>query len=205
MKITKRRRCCHSTESGYFDNNGKEYLLIKALIQFYREKEHLNTLIFFVKNKQRRLSLRLLDWLVTNYARKHGILIDTACNNNSEFMYLAYKNHLKSFSKRYFDAFARRQRIFYGYDHTVRRITQDDILDYTGRDDGIITTIAQLNAFRFFITSGVVEYARKHLDDIERDMIGRELPMQTIFPPNSQKSVFNTFVLSRFQITVRFK
>lgn len=202
-----RRRRCHSTESGQFIDNGKEHLLMNALVQFYRQKDrHIEILVFFLKNKQRRLSLRLLDWLVTNYAKKYGVVINnTSDHNNTEFMYLAYKNHLKSYSKKYFDAFARRQRVFYMFDHTVKRITNDDILNHVVRDDGIITTIAQLNAFRFFITCGVIEYAINHLDDIERDMIGRDSSLPNPTPVVKTASVFNTFVISRFRLTVQFK
>ena len=53
----------------------------------------------------------------------------------------------------------------------MHRILGEEIDSYINRDDGLITTIAQLNAFRFFIKGGVVDYAVKHLDSIEKDMI----------------------------------
>ena len=83
----------------------KESLLLKSLIVFYEKRDNLNVLLQFLKSKQRRLSLRLLDWLVTNYAKNHPIMIQYKSNTaiNSEFMYLSYKNHLKSFSKKFFD------------------------------------------------------------------------------------------------------
>lgn len=153
-----------------FNERGKEFLLLKSLTMFYRDRENFETLLFFLKNKKRRLSLRLLDWLVTNYSKKHNVVLreDT---ENVEFMYLAYKNHLKSYSKKFFDAFARRQRLFYTFDHRVHKISHSDIETYGERQDGIVTTVAQMNAFRFFITSGVVDYALKNLDSIEQDMI----------------------------------
>lgn len=215
-----RRRRCSSNEKGVFEENGRESLLIHALTSFYKETpRHMEVLVFFLKKQKRRLSLRLLDWLVTNYAKKHNVVIGDA-SDNREFLYLAYKNHLKSYSKRFFDAFARRQRIFYGFDHSVQRITHDDIDRYIARDDGIITTIAQLNAFRFFITSGVVDYAICHLDSIENDMMSsqecREIrhrqKTNTSSIENENNSPiekarntgFNTFVISRFKMTVQF-
>jgi hypothetical protein len=84
-------------------------------------------------------------------------------------MYLAYKNNLKSYSKKYFDAFARRQRVFYTFQHEVqKKINFQDIEKFMNQNDGFITTIAQMNAF-FFIKASVVEYAIKHLEDIKRD------------------------------------
>ena len=89
-----------------FDENGKETLLLKSLTTFYQTRSNLETLLFFLKNKKRRLSLRLLDWLVTNYSKKNKVVVNE--KTNIDFMYLAYKNNLKSYSKKYFDAFARR-------------------------------------------------------------------------------------------------
>jgi len=162
-------------------NNNKEQLLLNSLIDFYKNNpEHIEILKSFLKNKKRRLSLRLLDWLVTNYSKKYNIVINN--NNNVDFLYLAYKNHLKSFSKRFFDAFARIQRIFYSFDNKVHKITFDEIDDYIKREDGVITTVAQLNAFRFFITCGVINYAIEHLENIERDMVkGVTSSKETIF------------------------
>ena len=127
--------------------NSKETLLLKSLILFYRDSNNLDILLLFLKGKQRRLSLRLLDWLVTNYSKNHPVVIKDVSNNikNVEFMYLAYKNHLKSYSKKFFDAFARRQRIFYTFDHHVYKIRNNEMSSFYNRTDGFVTTIAQLN------------------------------------------------------------
>ena len=188
--------------------NNKEKLLLKSLILFYNDRNNLEILLKFLKSKQRRLSLRLLDWLVTNYSKKHGVVItDQSTENNIEFMYLAYKNHLKSYSKKFFDAFARRERIFYTFHHQVHKIKTDEISSYYDRDNGFVTTIAQLNAFRFFISSGVIDYAIKHLEDIEKDMVHSHT--NTI--ATSQKSIdtkpetnFQTCVTYRFKMTLKF-
>lgn len=168
----KKRHYYNDGTNAQFAVNGKETLLIEALTSFYKEEGRIDVLTFFLRNKKRRLSLRLLDWLVTNYAKKHGVIISNEETKNFDFLYLAYKNHLRSYSKKFFDAFARRQRVFYRFtDHSVHRILGEEIDSYINRDDGLITTIAQLNAFRFFIKGGVVDYAVKHLDSIEKDMI----------------------------------
>jgi hypothetical protein len=186
--------------------NTKETLLIQSLICFYRkDPKHIEVLKTFLKNKQRRLSLRLLDWLVTNYAKKHNVIIQkNRTDNVVEFMYLAYKNYLKSYSKKFFDAFARRQRIFYTFDNHVHLISHDEIEAYLERDDGVITTIAQLNAFRFFITYGVIEYAMNHLDSIERDMVQTLGTARKINNDDNEKAPFNTFVVCNIKITVKF-
>ena len=95
--------------------NTNEVLLLKSLIIFYGDSKNWEILLRFLKGTQRRLSLHLLDWLVTIYSKNHDVIIQDKLENmnNVEFMYLACKNHLKSYSKIFFDAFARCQRIFY--------------------------------------------------------------------------------------------
>ena len=186
------------------DFNNKERLLLKSLIIYYKESNHLEVLLHFLKGKQRRLSLRLLDWLVTNYSKKHAVVIKDISSNNTniEFMYLAYKNHLKSYSKKFFDAFARRQRIFYKYNHHVHKIRMSEMNAFYDSNDGFVTTIAQLNAFCFFISAGVVEYAINHLEEIESDMVHAHVKKY-----NDMKSEtnFQTCVTYKVRMTVTFR
>jgi hypothetical protein len=206
MKLSKRKLKRSFLPYTTFHENGKEQLLLKSLTVFYKHPKHLDTLLFFLKNRQRRLSLRLLDWLVTNYAKKYNVVVKE--QKNIDFMYLAYKNHLKSYSKKFFDAFARRQRIFYTFQHEVLKVTFKEIDSFLKRDDGFITTIAQMNAFRFFITSGVIDYAINHLEEIERDMISsqaiRSIPLEQEDEQTKKTSGFNGFVMYQFQMTVQF-
>ena len=56
------------------------------------------------------ISLRALDWLVTNYSKKNNIVCKT--KNGSLFnIYHGYKVALSHFRRRNFDPFRRRQRI----------------------------------------------------------------------------------------------
>ena len=50
--------------------NGKEITLINFLVAFYKNKIELFNDIITQKTP---LSLRLLDWLVTNYSKKYNI------------------------------------------------------------------------------------------------------------------------------------
>ena len=106
--------------------NNKESLLLKSLINFYRHEKNLQILLRFLKGKQRRLSLRLLDWLVTNYSKNHAVVIRDTTNKckNVEFMYLAYKNHLKSYSKNLMNDFVlSTSRRFCNHDCAIERVS----------------------------------------------------------------------------------
>ena len=45
-------------------------LLLENLLKFYSTKEHLDTMVN-IANSESRISLRMLDWFVTNYAKKY--------------------------------------------------------------------------------------------------------------------------------------
>ena len=72
-------------------------------------------------------------------------------------IYLNYKTQLKAFSKKQFDPFQRRERISF-------QIEDDN------KKETIVTTIGQLNFFRWAIQHKVIEYAKSHLNEIEKDM-----------------------------------
>mgnify|MGYP001304814003 CR=1 FL=1 len=76
-------------------------------------------------------------------------------NFNDQFIvYLDYKCKLKAYSKKSFDPFCRRDRISFYYNET----------------DSIITTVGQLNFFRWAIENYILDYIQEHLDQIEEDM-----------------------------------
>jgi len=93
------------------------------------------------------VSLRILDWFVTNYAKKNNV--SYMHNDRHVIVYLAYKSHLKAYSKKMFDPFCRWQR-----------------LDFRG----ISTTVGQLNFFAWAIEDGIIDYLFTHRDDIHADM-----------------------------------
>ena len=102
------------------------------------------------------VSLRALDWLVTNYAKKHHIVFRHRRRDGSVSVtnvYADYKSWLKHFRRRNFDPFRRRQRISFSFN-----------------DAAYETTVGQLNFMYWAWWNGILEYARVHIEAIERDM-----------------------------------
>ena len=132
----------------------REGLLLKSLCRFYDNNAHLAKFLESV-NGNNDISLRLLDWLITNYAKKYNVTY--LVNGNTFNIYLNYKTQLKAYSKKQFDPFQRRDRISFG-------IIQDGI------SKNIITTIGQLNFFRWAIQNKVMDYAAENYASIEKDM-----------------------------------
>lgn len=132
----------------------KHDVLLESLKKYYEsDPQRLLSLRQVLRNES-GISLRILDWLVTNYSKKHNIcyVLPSGVPFN---MFLAYKAQLKAYSKQLFDPFARRQRL--------------EIPD--GVDGALASTCGQLNFFRWALGYGVVEYGIAHAKDIEQDMM----------------------------------
>jgi hypothetical protein len=134
--------------------NNKELLMI-SLAKFYKNKEY-SVLITPVIEGKSKISLRLIDWFVTNYSKKNGIILKNETNYFN--VYMNYRLQLKAYSKQQFDPFRRRDRILF----------------YFNKDDSIETTIGQLNFFKWIIQNNILQYIDKNYDDIEGDMINSQ-------------------------------
>ena len=133
----------------------KTNLLLNSLKQFYRGAEF--DQLREVLNKKSVVSLRMLDWLVTNYARKTHVIYDLPCEDGSAQsfnLFLSYKTQLRAYSKKRFDPFRRRERLMFKHD-----------------GESLLTTIAQLNFFRWCIENKVLDFASEHHKAIEDDMM----------------------------------
>ena len=149
--------------------SGKNLLLLESLIEYYLKNMNMFTSIITQKNI---LSLRILDWLVTNYAKKKNIVY-TLIKNNEEVnfnIYLEYKNQLKAYSKKYFDPFCRRERLIINTQDLSWKCLSDQNKYYKHTEHEIITTVGQLNFFKWFIENNVLNYAIENIKKIDYDM-----------------------------------
>lgn len=159
--------------------NSRQELLLENLTKFYRNDFNRKIIVPIIK-QETAISLRLLDWLVTNYSKKFNVHYELCQPNqegyipaNKHFnLWLEYKNQLKAYSKRLCDPFCRRQRLFFNMETTeVILINNDDCKEYENSPLGILTTVGQLNFFRWAIANRVIDYAFDHLKEIESDML----------------------------------
>ena len=167
----------------------RQKLLLDNLKLFYK-KDNMGILIPIL-NGNTKISLRIIDWFVTNYTKKNNIflyrkrkkicpIINKSIKKKTspktkkvkfeekevseQFnAYLKYKSQLKAYSKKNFDPFCRRDRINFYYDE----------------DKHIVTTVGQLNFFRWAIEYNILDYIVSNIEIIEKDMnmnIKREEP-----------------------------
>jgi hypothetical protein len=143
-------------------SNSKDLLML-SLSKFYTRQ--IVSRILPIIEGESNISLRLIDWFVTNYSKKYNTVITKQQNNNIIHfnVYLSYRSQLKAYSKQLFDPFRRRDRITFYFD----------------KESSIETTIGQLNFFRWIISNDILEYINSNLKDIENDMIKVQKDNQT--------------------------
>jgi hypothetical protein len=160
---------CENTPNLDNQITGKTLLLLESLMEYYSNNINILTNIITQKNI---LSLRILDWLVTNYAKKYNVVYIINKNNNfiNFNIYLDYKNQLKAYSKKYFDPFCRRERILINIKDLTWKNVNDNNKEKT-KENELITTVGQLNFFKWFIENNVLNYAIENIEHIDKDMI----------------------------------
>jgi hypothetical protein len=129
----------------------KQELIVMSLQTFYSNHKDLPEILDLLQGTS-PISLRLIDWFVTNYAKRHsiGYLL-----GGQEFMvYMSYKSQLKAYSKKLFDPFCRRERI---------KFSLPGIAPF-------ITTVGKLNFFRWAIEKQIIEYLKTHFETVEAEM-----------------------------------
>jgi hypothetical protein len=135
----------------------KEQWVLHRLEKFYSENGNLQRIESILQGNS-KISLRLIDWLVTNYAKKHNISYLTKKGSRHVIVYLAYKSHLKAYSKKMFDPFCRWKRIQFL---------------------GLNTTVGQLNFFEWAMQDDVLDYLEENYDAVQSDMDACSTVIQT--------------------------
>ena len=137
--------------------NTQNNLLMKNLMEFYDKKENLHKMMCII-NGESNISLRIVDWFVTNYAKKFYTVYDIESKSTQRFkVYNDYKLKLKAYSKRNFDPFCRWERISIPYD-------EEKLME---------TTIGQLNFFKWAIENQIIDFIQENYQSIEADMNNR--------------------------------
>jgi len=144
------------------------YQLDNNLKILFRILNHNNN---YKKSKEEKISLRLIDWFVTNYCKKNKIIIKKEHNNQITHIniYNSYKSNLKAFSKQLFDPFRRKNELFLNYTINNKIIFTENKLLY--KNNHIKTTIGQLNFFKWIIDNNIYKYIILNKKIIENDMI----------------------------------
>jgi hypothetical protein len=154
-------KCAAHSSSLY---NTQNDLLLHKVLRFYNENGGANMdLMLSVINGTTNISLRIMDWFVTNYSKKHYTVYDLVGGGNGAGgvaakrfkVYVDYKLKLRAYSKKRFDPFCRWDRIN---------------VPHKNGSTYIQTTLGQLNFFKWAIENEVLRYIEENYTAIETDM-----------------------------------
>ena len=120
-------------------SQGRSELLLESLTKFYDEPENALRLKDILTTKSQGISLRNLEWFVTNYAKSRHVTYDSPTGRPFT-VHVAYKSSLDGYSKKLFDPFCRTERIEF---------------------QGLSTTVAQLNFIKWRLSNGIIDYMIK--------------------------------------------
>lgn len=140
--------------------NTQNDLLLHKVLRFYNENggENMEKMLSVI-NGTTNISLRIMDWFVTNYSKKHYTVYDLEDSGTTPAkrfkVYVDYKLKLRAYSKKRFDPFCRWDRINVPHKNGTTYIQ---------------TTLGQLNFFKWAIENQVLRYIHENYSVIESDM-----------------------------------
>jgi hypothetical protein len=123
--------------------------LLDSINQFYEDPKHSKSLLDIL-DKKGTVSLRNLEWFITNYSKKRALSYKTT-DGKTFTVHCAYKSSLDGYSKKLFDPFCRTDKFEYTPPNTTKTVT---------------TTVAQLNFIRWCIKNNVIDYISEHKSNL---------------------------------------
>lgn len=142
--------CDNSTEYGIPTQLG---LLMKSVTDFYKNPMYIEQMISIIDQKS-ILSLRILDWFITNYSKKYKTFLSNSKSKCNLDVYQLYKLQLKSLGKSRLDPFCRKNKLIFYYTDTKF----------------IETSCGQLCFFKWCFENDILNHVKNNLQTIEDDM-----------------------------------
>lgn len=121
-------------------------------------KENIQKMLDII-NSEAKISLRLLDWFITRYADEHKTRYTLDSTEETFNVHISYKAQLRSYKKKYFDPFRRRNKKFYF-----------SYVDASNNKQKFFTTIGQLNFFRWAFVNGLINYVETNRNELTTQM-----------------------------------
>lgn len=120
----------------------KSDVLLNSVQTFYKESETNSKHLLDILEKRNGISLRNIEWFITNYSKKTNLSYKT--DDGKQFIvHCAYKSSLDGYSKKLFDPFCRTKKIEFDVPNSERKIQ---------------TTVAQLNFIKWCIKNNIISY-----------------------------------------------
>lgn len=143
----------------------KEFFSLKELCYYTMVDKYFKTkckkediiLMTDIIDSDSYISLRVLDWFAAKFSKNRNKLNFTSDKSEEFDVRISYDSQLRTFRKKYFDPFRRKKKFYYYYD-------TDD------KSKKILTTIGQLNFFKWAIDKKILEFVEDNLEIINDEM-----------------------------------
>jgi hypothetical protein len=138
-----------------FKIDSRNDLLLNSLKNFFTEARFKIALPIIIGSS--KISLRVVDWFVTNYSKKNQVIYKIKENDEECYIniHTHYKSQLNAYGKKYIDPFCRgKDRIFFNVSDS----------------QCVLTNLSQLNFFRWAVQYNVIDYIDKNYTLIVKDM-----------------------------------
>jgi len=145
----------NNISSNTFAIETKSELLLRTLKAYFTE-ERFKKVIPIITGSS-KISLRVIDWFVTNYSKKNQIIYKITENNEESYINIHnhYRSQLNAYGKKYIDPFCR------GKERIVFKVSDLQC---------VMSNLSQLNFFKWADQYKILDYIDKHYDIIVKDM-----------------------------------
>jgi hypothetical protein len=116
-----------------------------------------------IKQEINGISLRAIEWLVTNYSKGTKIVLYNEEQKKRIDVHDAYEIQSNFYKRNLFDPFCRHGRIFFQW--KLRSTKTNEMEDVT-----LLSTVGQLNFMKWADEYGILVYAKSHQEEIENTM-----------------------------------
>ena len=157
-------------------------------------------LVDLIEKDHHGISLRIIDYLCTNYAKNFDVVYYLGTKRSCPFnLYLQYRAQLKAYSKMQFDPFRRHERITISVPSTL--LSRGTLQ----------TTVAQLNFFKWAIDNKVIDYLKKNenMKRVEEHMntvsSSKKMRQKTSIQPTKIERTSSCAKRHNIKVTVTFE
>ncbi|ACH46831.1 unknown [Feldmannia species virus] len=135
------------------DLSDSDQLLLLSVLRWYNTNSKRVSGFLEIVERNNGLSLRVIDWLVTNYCKTTPVMLHRRDGPPTD-LYRDYQKYLSAYNKKNMDPFARRKRVTITlFGKKTRK-----------------STLGQLNFFRWFLKNKLEEFMHLNKAVVEDDM-----------------------------------
>lgn len=135
--------------------NVQETIILKSVEEYFTNNDNFKILQTIIEGNN-VISRRTIEYFVTKYSniKNTTYFIENLGKKLKFNVYSSYKDKLKCHKKKYFDPFGRGDRI-----------------PFFSNDTCIITTVGQLNFYKWFITNDIYKYCLDNHKEIQDSLL----------------------------------